>query len=333
MTFTFKSNATRHTLTLVPVAAALALAGPALAQTNDTSLSFDANVEIDTDVLGGKQRTTNYDMGGRLEFNLFGEHRVGDHFVRGRGTALLLKDGDTATDDMWGMVGSERWDVQIGRFEGFDLFPKGKDTILEHAGDVEVFEANGARGRADDGGQFAAHFHPTDALSFELGTIYAEGDKTKAFTGVRPAVFYAGSGFSVTAGLEHVKFDEETNGVTTEAVDHNGAGLNLALDVVDARVNLNAAYKDDNLDNDVDDVLTLGANVIYGPFGVGYIHSREDDSSDSDPHVNSLYAAYTVPFFALENANVTFAATSSYTNSAGGNDELHGGRVRFFYAF
>lgn len=323
---TFKSNATRHALTLVPVAAALSLAGPALANDHGPALSFDANVEIDTDAVGGKGRDTEYDMGGRLELNVFGEQRVGDHFVRGRGTALLKKDGDVATDDMWGMVGSDQWDVQIGRFEAYNLFPLGKDTIVVHAEGASVYEANAARGRASDGGQLAVHAHPSDTLSFELATLYGEGDSTRAFSGVRPAVHYAGPSFSVTAGFEHVKYDEEAETV----VDHDGYGVTLGIDLAGARVNLNAAYKDDNLG---DDVTTLGANATYGPFGLGYINSREHVSGESNPQVNTLYAAYTVPFFGFDNANVTFAATTSRTNSAGGDNEEHGARLRFFYAF
>lgn len=308
----------------------VALAGPGLADDHGTSLAFDANVEIDTDAVDRRGQDTEYDMGGRLELNVFGEHRVGEHFVRGRGTALLKKDGEVATDDMWGMVGGHRWDVQIGRFEAFDLFPLGKDTIVEHAEGASVYQANAARGRASDGGQLAAHFHPSEALSFELASLYGEGDGTRALSGVRPAVRYAGPGFSVTGGFEHVKYDDEDNGVTETVVDHDGYGVTLGIDLAGAWLNLNAAYKDDNLG---DDVTTLGANVTYGRFGLGYINSREHVSGETNPQINSFYAAYTVPFFGFENANVTLAATTSQANSAAGSDEVHGARVRFFYAF
>ncbi len=74
-------------------------------------------------------------------------------------------------------MGNSAWDLQAGRFEGVNLFPKGKDTVIENVGGVDVYEANLVRGRADDNaGQFALHFNASESVKFELDTIYGSVD-------------------------------------------------------------------------------------------------------------------------------------------------------------
>ncbi len=57
-------------------------------------------------------------------------------------------------------------------FEGVNLFPLGKDTMVEHVANVDVYQANKVRGRAgDDGGQIAFHFNASENVKFEIDTI------------------------------------------------------------------------------------------------------------------------------------------------------------------
>ncbi|NVK41417.1 MAG: carbohydrate porin [Oceanospirillaceae bacterium] len=318
---------------------------PAQAADLNSTFSIDANVEIDTDAVDYGEGSTKFEQGGRVEANLRGEIRSESHFVRGKGTLILAKDSDTHTDDMWIQFGDDFWDLQFGRFEAIDLFPKGKDTLLVRAapGEVQFYEANLSRGRAGtDGGQIALHLNGNNGFGFELATLFGddnvdslEGTNEDAVTGVRPVVFYNGDGYSARIGLEY-KNVEFTDG---SEIDQQGVGGNLSFSVGEALVNLNAAWLDDNSDpfnpgdRDLEEVLSLGANLVYGRFGVGLIHSETDYKTGSDPSGTTLYAAYTMPLFDIDNASVTFAVSGSQANDVSGDDSAYGGRLRFNYTF
>ena len=67
-------------------------------------------------------------------------------FVAARASLLLKKDGGTGTDDMWVQFGNAGMDVKLGRFEAMDLFPLGKDVLVEGTG-YGGYHANKLRGR------------------------------------------------------------------------------------------------------------------------------------------------------------------------------------------
>ncbi|WP_151703770.1 carbohydrate porin [Nitrincola alkalilacustris] len=305
------------------------LAAPVLAA--DTSFGIDANIELDTDAVKSSSSSTKYSQGGRVEVNVHGEHRMGEHFVKARGTGLLKKGGDTGTDDMWIMFGSNAWDLQAGRFEALNLFPLGKDTLIAHAGggQASVYEANLVRGRVSDGGQFAFHLNPSDNLSFELATAYGQGDKTRAFTGIRPSVTFRADAFSLSAGYEHQKFDESGGA----KVDKNGVGVTAGFNAGDAVINLSVAHLRDSSASDKIKVNSYGANVTYGPFGAGLIHSKTSLPGASDPDVTTAYAAYTVPLFDIDRASVTFAGSTSRASNVAADKTVNALRMRFNYAF
>ncbi|GGO85550.1 hypothetical protein GCM10011348_34350 [Marinobacterium nitratireducens] len=310
---------------------------PAQAADLNSTFSIDANVEIDTDAVDYGEDSTKFQQGGRVEANLRGEIRSESHFVRGKGTLILAKDSDTHTDDMWIQFGDDFWDLQFGRFEAMDLFPKGKDTLLVRAApdEVQFYEANLARGRAgDSGGQIALHLNGSSGFGFELATLFgddnAEGTKEDAVTGVRPVVFYNGDGYSARFGVEYKKLDLTTG----REIEQQGVGGSVSFGVGDALINLNAAWLDNKTEDDnLDEVLSLGANLVYGRFGVGLIHSETDYKVGSDPSGTTLYAAYTMPLFDIDNASVTFAVSGSQANDVSGDDSAYGGRLRFNYTF
>ena len=108
---------------LTAVAAAALLAAPAFA-----AMTTDANLELDS-TYSNKGRGAS--QGGRVEFNVAGKAGDANGFVAGRGTLLIKKDGSAATDDMWGQIGTGMADVKLGRFEAADMFPAGKDVLVE----------------------------------------------------------------------------------------------------------------------------------------------------------------------------------------------------------
>ncbi|GGB94074.1 hypothetical protein GCM10011352_20150 [Marinobacterium zhoushanense] len=322
-----KSRFVKHILCAAVVAV---MAAPAMAE-----LSFDANIELNTDATDTETTDTTYDQDGRVEVNAFGRHEKGNYFVQARGTVLLKTDGDTAVDDAWIQFGDSTWDVQAGRFEAVNLFPKGKDTLISHAGGVSVYEANLARGRVGDGGgQFALHLNSSENLRFELGTIFGDGettdgDDTTAFGGVRPTVTWSSGDFSLTAGYERVNYDLTAGG----DVDKQGYALTSSFKAGGADVNLAVSHLEDDSTGADEEVTSYIANMIYGNFGAGLIYS-EDELAGVDSDVTTAYLAYTVPLFDFENASVTFAGSFSQADGdAVTDDTTNALRMRFNYTF
>jgi hypothetical protein len=295
--------------------------------------SFDANFELNTDAVDTATGNTTYKQDGRIELNVNGKHTSGDNFFAGKGSLLIKTTGKAEVDDAYIQFGNSNWDLQAGRFEGVNLFPKGKDTLVENVGGVEVYEANLVRGRAgDNAGQFALHFNASEGVKFELDTIYGsvDGDDTKAISGIRPSITFAAGGASITAGYESVNYDQ----TATTKVKKTGYAIAANFAVASANVNLAAAFgKNDETD---DKVTSVTANMTYGNFGVGVITSTNDKKAvGNDPSLLTTYIAYTVPVLDIENATVTFAGSYSTADdvAAGANDKTTAARVRFNYGF
>ncbi|MBU6952784.1 MULTISPECIES: carbohydrate porin [unclassified Hahella] len=332
----------KYFMKTLPLAVSLALG---ISQAH-AEFGIGANIELDTDIIDAKDSDTKFEQGGRIEVNVTGKTELNGYFVEGKGSGLLKKNGDTATDDMWVKFGNETWDVQAGRFEAVNLFPLGKDTVVAHAGDgkgARVYEANLVRGRAgDNGGQFALHVRPSSALSFELASIWGDSDENgnneEVFSGLRPSVTFTGEMFSLTAGYEVLKYDQETTsgGVTTKTeIDKSGFGLTGNIRFSGASINLNAAREDiEDAGSDIT-VTSFGANVTYGAFGLGAVHSISDTGAKDDPTVSTLYVAYTLPLFNIDNASITFAGSTSSADHLAGDtdDDLHKIRTRINYTF
>ena len=295
--------------------------------------SFNADFELDTTTVSKSVGDSTYTQSGRVALNVTGEHTAGDNFVSGKGTALLRIDGRTGVDDAFIKLGNSVWDLQAGRFEAANLFPLGKDVVVEHAGGVDVYNAGKARGRAGSGGsgQIALHVNASENVKFELGTIYGDtdGDDTTAISGVRPVVTIMTDSVTYTAGFESISYDK----TATEKVDMSGYGLAANFNVGAANVNLAAASsKDDETDKKV---TSLTANMTYGNFGLGLISSSVDNKTGDDPSLLTTYVAYSMPLLDIENATVTFAASHSTADkvAATTNDKTTAARVRFNYNF
>ncbi|KZN14728.1 carbohydrate porin [Marinomonas sp. TW1] len=298
--------------------------------------SFDANFELNTDVIDKEVGDTTYLQTGRVELNSYGKHTSGDNFIEGKGTIELKVNGTSGIADAYLKIGNANIDVQLGRFEATNLFPKGKDVVVENAGGVSVYEAKKVRGRtSDDGGQIAIHMNASEAVQFELGTIYgagnsdnATGDNTTSIAGIRPIITFKAGSATITAGYESVDY-ELTNGSN---VSQSGFALAANFDVSGANVNLAVTQMED--DNTDEEVSSMTANMTYDNFGLGIITSNVDDGAN-DPSVTTLYTAYTMPVFDIDNASMTLAASYSTADdvAAGVNDKVLATRLRFNYTF
>ncbi|MBE0589584.1 MAG: carbohydrate porin [Hydrogenophaga sp.] len=299
------------------LAAVAALCSTAVAA--HAELSLDANLELDTtytnavDAPASNARESDLGMGGRVEFNVGAKASNGDAFVAARASLLLKKDGDTGMDDMWVQFGNAGMDLKLGRFEAYDLFPVGKDTVVEYAG-YTPYQANMLRGRK---GRDVAHgalgVNAAPGLRFELGLVYSK-DEGEA-RGIRPAVGYTTGPLTLRAGVESVKV------VGSDASTENGVGLSVGYALSkDSNINVNFAKKEDDK--------TIGINAIIGAAGIGLVHGKGATSADK---VTTVYAAYSLPLFGVKGATITPAI--SYSKGGTGTDDQVAVRARINYAF
>jgi hypothetical protein len=300
----------QHSFKFAAAAAICATAFSAHAQ-----MTMDANLELDTTFQSkvkdaSNARDSDLNMGGRVEFNVGAKATNGDAFVAARASLLLKKDGDTGTDDMWVQFGNAGMDVKMGRFEGMDLFPLGKDVYVENSG-YGGYKANKLRGRF---GKDSVHIAPAfnaGPARIEVGVVYSK-EKGES-RGLRPAVSFGAGPVTVRAGVESVRVvggSGSTNGF--------GASLGYALSK-DASMNLNFAKMEDDK--------SFGLNATFGPAGVGLLQ----DKGASGAKNTSVYAAYTLPLLGVKGASITPAF--SFAKGGSGSKNQTGARVRINYGF
>ena len=299
---------------LAAVAALCASAAAAHAQ-----LALDANLELDTtytnkvNAPATNARDSDLSLGGRVEFNVGAKATNGDAFVAARASLLLKKDGDTGMDDLWVQAGNATADVKLGRFEAMDLFPVGKDTVVEYAG-YTPYQANALRGRkGSDVFHGALGLNAAPGLRVELGLVFSkEPDQAKGF---RPAVMYSAGPLTLRAGLESVKVVGSTAGSET------GLGLSAGYQLnKDTNVNVNFAKKEDDK--------SFGVNATIGAAGVGLVYGKGDTAAEK---ATTVYAAYTLPLMGVKGASITPAI--SFAKGGTGTKGQTAARVRINYAF
>ena len=299
------------------LAAVAALCATAVAAHAD--VAFDANLELDTTYSNdanatatNKLRDSDLSMAGRVEVNAGAKATNGDAFVAGRASLLLKKDGTTGTDDMWVQFGNKTGDVKLGRFEAMDLFPLGKDTVVDEAN--STYKANALRGRmGGDTFHGALGLNAGAGLRAELGLVYSKDAGN--VKGVRPAVSYNAGPLTVRAGLESVK----TVGSTTGSDTGFGVSVGYALGA-DSSFNVNFAKKEDDK--------AFGVNGTFGALGVGLISGKgATDATKS----TTVYAAYTMSLLGVKGASITPAL--SFSKGGSGQDNRTSARVRINYAF
>jgi hypothetical protein len=282
-------------------------------------LAFDANLEFDNTYTNKvsapntNARDSDLTMGGRVELNAASKGFNGDAFVAARASLLLKKDSETAVDDMWVQFGNAAMDVKLGRFEAMDLFPVGKDTVLEEAG-YSAYKANALRGRfKGDSFHGALGFNAGPGIRLEVGVVHS--NDTGNVKGLRPAVSYNAGPLTFRAGLESVKTVDSGTGSDT------GVGLSVGYAMSsDSNLNVNFAKKEDDK--------AFGVNATFGPAGLGLVYGKGATSAEK---VTTVYAAYTMPLFGVKGASVTPAL--SFSKGGTGTDNQVAARVRINYAF
>ena len=171
---------------------------------------------------------------GRLLLRVTPTWSDGNYFIQGQAELVANKDQslhqpDVAdADDIWLKVGKwNAWDVQLGRYEAWEIyhFGMGLDlyTLERQGASDEALSAPGIYGvthafyRPAGVGQGALHLYPTDYLRFELGTQFGNefGSNTLA---ARPVGILDLGWVKLKAGAEYKKLTdqkEDSKGETT----------------------------------------------------------------------------------------------------------------------
>lgn len=303
--------------TRIGLAAALVLA----ASTAQAAVTFDANIEADPTFTGSRNKpATKSDsyLGGRVEINANAAlMKQGDNFVNARASLIVPLNGDSVTiDDAWVQVGNSKVDLKLGRQEAADLFPLGKDTVVESANSAIGYKANTLRGRMKDGRIHSViGLNAGPGLRAELGLATKKNGSGSAH-GLRPTLVYTNGPLAVRFGVESFKTEGKTNSSVT------GVGLSVGY-ALNKDTNINANYARASKLN----ASSFGVNATIGAAGIGYINDR---NTLLNTKVNTVYAAYTFPLFNVKGATITPAISHS---TGTGVDNFTAVRFRINYAF
>lgn len=336
--------------------------------------SIGGDVELDLnyqDRDSQSEKDGEVDQTGRILVEFAGE-RTSDtgHYAKFKVETLMGSSGDVGLDDVWLSFGEQDgWDLRVGRFEAYDMFPVGQDTFLEYSGDTAedlysddsayIYQMKEARGRGADGQlMYSQKFQN---LYIEIGSQI--GDRTDLFADsyhgktidkdasntsfmVRPIIAYQMGNFNVAASMETNLVKDAI--VTTDGIDisdRTGYGLTTNYNNGDLDVNVNVAYMDA-----VDETnTTIGANILYHRIALGYVYAENEYENDKisgyangDVLVNTFYASYEIAEM-LDIKDFSIFLGTYYTtvendtdndiDGAFSEDDDLGFRVRFKYFF
>jgi hypothetical protein len=283
----------------------------------------DANGSV---IPGSSETSNEFNQTGRILLEFSGErYTESGHVFQVNVQPLMGSDGQVNLDDAWFAFGAQDgWNLRMGRFEAFDMFPVGQDTFLEYSGDTAndlymdgaayVYQMKEGRGRGSDGQLM---------YSQNFGNVYLEvssmiGDRSvlfgqNAFNGdvtyhgekvvnnkdsvlLRPVVAYQAGNFGIAASMEANLVKDAViteNGV--DISDRKGYGVTANYSTADWNLIANFAY----MDAVDEDNMTVGVNALYKGFGLGYIHAANEYENkkittyaEGKAKVDTVYASY-----------------------------------------
>jgi hypothetical protein len=320
------------TLTLLTSVALGAQAGSSV--TNDMgTFAISGDVEFNNDYQNTETATTdktNYDQSGRLLVGVSGMRDVGaDNYISANAQILLNMDGDVSADDAWVAMGAkEDWELKLGRFEAYNLFPAGQDTVLNHANNFDVYTASHARGRSDNG---QINFSKTAGSAyFEVSANFMEkvdsgdaADDNAVF--LRPVVaFSLSDSLKLSAGGEFNMTADKDDA----AQDFTGYGATLNYAAGDISVNLNYAARE--FDTTDRDDTSYGVNAQYKNAFIGYVHGEIDTATTAE--VDTIYASYKFAnIMDVEDLALYLGASSSEEKDTDNKDTSVRLRVKYIF--
>lgn len=338
-------NTFKLSLAAVLVSAAMgANAGISIVDNEQGNFSIGGDVEFDFNfenierhqrdtngaVISGSSETSNqFNQSGRILLEFAGErYTESGHVFQVNVQPLMESSGNVALDDAWFAFGAQDgWNLRMGRFEAFDMFPVGQDTFLEYSGDTAndlyvdgaayVYQMKEGRGRGSDGQLM---------YSQNFGNVYLEvssmiGDRSvlfgqNAFNGdvtyhglevennkdsvlLRPVLSYQAGNFGIAASMEANLVKDAVivrqGNEEIDISDRKGYGVTANYSTADWNLIANFAY----MDAVDEDNMTVGVNALYKGFGLGYIHAANEYENnkiktyaEGKAKVDTVYASY-----------------------------------------
>jgi hypothetical protein len=353
----------------IAVLTGLLLCSPAIAE-----ITLSGDLEIDTSYVTGDtddsldNETTKYDSSGRIKISPSVRKESGNLYMEALAQILVKTTNEVEVDDAWGKIGTSTFDFQIGRFEGWDLFPKSNDMLIVDAPDGSTtadnddtaparYQTDYARGRRDSSGQFAIHVLPNETVGVEVALVYGNDTVTVGgndyegnFLGVRPVIDLKFGNFEVLGGLDYLKGADvsyKTNDNDDSEITKFGygvaakgtfgiatLGLNYAHGVESGQTTI-AGVTTDNNDETTTSIggycdLTLGEGVLTLG-GIMTTFEVDEANNDDDTH-NQYYAAYAHPL-PIDGATIKFAVSSATATVDDVDSSAMGFKVRLNYDF
>jgi hypothetical protein len=229
---------------------------------------------------------------GRLVLRVTPTWSNGRYFVQGQAELVANKDqtlplNAANADDVWVKVGNwNKWDVQLGRYEAWEVYHFGMGLDLYtlerqgasyggNAGNpiADVYGLTYAFYRPDGVGQGALHLYPTDWLRFEVGTQFGNQAGNDVIA-IRPVGVLDLGWLKVKAGAEWKKqtpVQELAKGQLTQY--GFGGAVQVVVDpYVELGVNVGYGFSDGNsfTDGNFDDKAS-GSRYSVGVFANGRI--------------------------------------------------------------
>lgn len=339
----------------------------------DNSLTIGGDAEINFDVVknhkgagrvGPGETTTATQLNDDSRIKMLVKWNTispNDNFLMARIEPLIRTNGSVGVDDAYFMFGAkETWEFQIGRYEAMNLFPLGKDVVLDYANGsdglgagVYYYMAKEGRGRAGQAGQ-ARIAGKGDNWTAEISTIYGKTKEVLESTQyyidesifddeipklesdnnsfmIRPAVnFMSETGsFNFSFGGEYeVKNDSVTLTATNETLNlSHRYGLAATTTVLTDSVIWNTSLAYQHAKHYMK-AYTVNTNITLGDFGIGASYAKNDffnkEVANPDKDKTSSYAvytAYTLPILDFDDATITFALSYSDTKNGFGIED------------
>ncbi|MGI3476117.1 carbohydrate porin [Providencia stuartii] len=303
---------------------------PHLIETNSQygKLKLYGDVEFNTDVASKKGQLTSvntqagkdkdfgdYDkwgINGRILIGLDGERSLKNNNYAGFSVQPLANiNGQIGLDDAKFYFGKkESWQIKLGRYEAYDMFPLNQDTFIEYSGNTAndtysdgfgyIYMMKEGRGRSNSGGSMMFNtkydnwYFETNLLIEDGTSIFTDGEyhgrkqiNKKNVIYVRPVIAWNKDNFKVAAAIESnvIKnaygYEDKNTGEFKNQSKRNGYGLTLGWNSLKddltngIDVNWSTAYLDASNETD----FTTGANILWRRLQLGYIYAHNDIKS------------------------------------------------------
>ncbi|MFB0770632.1 carbohydrate porin [Proteus cibi] len=332
-----------------------------------------------------------WSLNGRILIGVDGERELKNGNYAGfRVQPMADMTGKMNLDDAVFYFGQrDKWQYKIGRYEAYDMFPLNQDTFVEYSGNTAndlygdgfgyIYMMKEGRGRSSDGGSMMVNTHYNDWY-FELNALVEDGtsvfkdneyhgrklDNRKNVIYMRPVIAWQKDNLTIAGAIDAnvvskaYGYDDE-NGKFQDQSRRTGYGLTVKWDTLDNDpingivANLSAAYLDAKDEND----FSIGSNVLWRKFQLGYIYAHNDikayyqrnenSSVQNDTYltlnpgkynINTVFASYELPnILDMDNFKTYLGA---YYSRIDGKDDInvhssdkdrYGARIRFKYLF